>query len=221
MELEEMLSTWNAYDRQLESVWQLNQATLRAVNMQPVTTGVEREARSARWEAILWLAIVIALGGFVAGHIRSPAIAFSAAAADVFSIAMLSVSIRRSIVASTMDFSLPVAAIQHQMEALRLLRIRATQWGLLFGTLLWVPWLAVVVQVVFGADLYASASMAWLVANALFGLSLFPAAIWISKRYNGRLGRAPGMQRLMKDLAGDNLSSAQASLAKLRAFEAE
>jgi hypothetical protein len=119
------------------------------------------------------------------------------------------------------DYSQPIAAIQKRVEALRMLRIRTVQWGILCGTLLWLPWLAVVSQAMFGVDIYRSANAAWLLGNAMFGLALFPAVIWVSKKYGDRINRSPYFQRLMKDLAGNNLNVAQDFLATLSDFERE
>ena len=88
--------------------------------------------------------IVVALGNFIGDHIRMWDLALSAAAADVMSIGMLIAQVRRMIGALQIDYSQPVASIQHQVESLRTLRIRTTQWGVLSGTLLWLPWWAVV-----------------------------------------------------------------------------
>jgi hypothetical protein len=86
---------------------------------------------------------------------------------------MLIALIRRMIGTLHVDYSQSIAAIQKQVEAVRMLRIRTTQWAVLCGTLLWVPWLAVVSQGFLGVDIYRSVDEAWVIGNVLFGLALF------------------------------------------------
>jgi hypothetical protein len=220
-ELDDLKAKWEAHDRQLEKSLRLNRELLIATKLKPAESELRRLAIYAGLEAAMWLVIVVALGNFIAGHIRMPGLALSAAAVDMMSIGMLIALIRRMVGAMHIDYSQPIADIQNQVEALRILRIRTTQWGLLCGTLLWVPWLAVVSQAIFGVDIYRSVDAGWLIVNVLFGLALFPAAIWVSKRCGDRIDQSPLIQRLMKDLAGNNLNAARGFLATLREFERE
>jgi hypothetical protein len=220
-ELDELKAKWEAHDQQLEKSLRLNRELLSA-------TKLKRAESELRWltiysglEAGMWLVIVVALGNFVAGHIHMRGLAWSGIAVDVMSIGMLIALIRRMIGTLHIDYSHSIAAIQKQVEAVRMLRIRTTQWAVLCGTLLWVPWLAVVSQAFLGVDIYRSVDAAWLISNVLFGLALFPAAIWASRKYADRIQRSPFIQRLMNDLAGRNLTVARGFLATLSEFEKE
>jgi hypothetical protein len=149
MELDELKAKWEAHDQQLEKSLRLNRELLSA-------TKLKRAESELRWltiysglEAGMWLVIVVALGTFVADHIHVPGLAWSGIAVDVMSIGMLIALIRRMIGTLVIDYSQSIAAIQKQVEAVRMLRIRTTQWAVLCGTLLWVPWLAVVSQAFF------------------------------------------------------------------------
>ena len=221
MELDELKAKWEAHDQQLEKSLRLNRELLSA-------TKLKRAESELRWltiysglEAGMWLVIVVALGNFVAGHIHMPGLAWSGIAVDVMSIGMLIALIQRMIGTLHIDYSHSIAAIQKQVEAVRMLRIRTTQWAVLCGTLLWVPWLAVVSQAFLGVNIYRSVDAAWLISNVLFGLALFPAAIWASRKYADRIQRSPFFQRLMNDLAGRNLTAARGFLATLSEFEKE
>jgi hypothetical protein len=220
-ELDELKAKWEAHDQKLEEVLRLNRELLSAAKLQPAESQLRRLAIYAGLEAAMWLVIVVALGEFIFGHIHMTGLALSAVAVDVMSIAMLSALIRRMIGALQIDYSQPIAVIQSQVEGLRILRIQTTKWGVLCGTVLWVPWLAVVVQAIFGVDIYGSGEATWVIVNVLFGLAVCLAAIWASKKYGDRIDQSPFIQRLMKDLAGNNLNTAQRFLATLREFERE
>jgi hypothetical protein len=221
MELDELKVKWDEYDQRLEKSLRLSREPLIATQLKSAESELRRVTIYAGLEAGMWLVIVVALGNFIAVHIRMAGLALSAAALDAMSIGMIIALIRRLIGALRIDYSQPITVIQKRVEALRILRIQTTQWGVLCGTLLWVPGLAVVLQAIFGVNLYRSADAPWLIVNGVFGLALFPATIWASKRYGGRMDRSPFMQRLMKDLAGSNLNAAQGFLARLREFERE
>jgi hypothetical protein len=220
-ELDELKAKWEAHDRQLEKSLRLNRELLIASKLKPAESELRWLAIYSGLEATMWLVIVVVLGNFIAGHIRMPGLALSAVAVDVMSIGMLIALIRRMIGALHIDYRRPIAAIQNQVEGLRILRIRTTKWGVLFGTMLWVPWLAMVSLAIFGVDIYRSVDTAWVIVNVLFGLALCLAAIWASKKYGDRIDQSPFIQRLMKDLAGNNLNAARSFLATLREFERE
>ncbi|HMD08942.1 MAG TPA: hypothetical protein VKH63_15510 [Candidatus Acidoferrum sp.] len=221
IELDELKAKWENQDQQLEKSLRLNRQLLSEAKLKPAEAALRREAIYTGLEAALWLVVVIALGSFVADHIRVPELALSAAAADFMSIGIFIALVQRIVRTSQVDYTQPISTNQKKVEALRMLRIRTTKWGVLCGALLWIPWLAVVSQVVFGVDIYKSVDTAWLIVNALFGLSLFPLAIWVSKKYGDRAGRSPFIQRLMKDLEGNNLAAAQDFLASLGEFDTQ
>ena len=220
-ELDEWKTPWQQQNQLLEQSIRLNRELFSSAKLNSAEHQLRRAALYAGFEAALWLLIVVALGNFIALHTQTPALAWSAAATDAMSIGMTIALIRRITAALQIDYAQPVAAIQKQVEAILILRIRTTQYSLLGGTLLWLPWLAVVAHALFGINLYYSLNPVWLLANVLFGLAVFPGAVWVSRRYANRLDRSPFMQRLTRDLAGNNLNAAHAFLAKLRYFEAD
>jgi hypothetical protein len=120
------------------------------------------------------------------------------------------------------DYDQPVAVIQKQLEALRILRIRITQWTLLTGQVVWwTPFLIVSLKGFLGLDAYQIIGPTFLATNLAFGLAIIPLAIWASKRLGERMHRSPFLQALMRDLGGHNLNLAASRLDLLREFETE
>jgi hypothetical protein len=218
IELDELQAKWEDQDRQLEKSMQLNRELSSAAKLKPAESALRRERMYACVEAAMWLVIIIALGRFIADHIRIPELAFSAVAADLMSIGMFIALVAQIVRGMHIDFSRPIATTQEEIEALRILRIRTTKWGVLCGTLLWIPWLAVVWQAFLGVDFYKTVETTWLIVNALFGVTLFSLTIWVSKKYGDRMDRSPFIRRLMRDLNGNNLTAAQGFLASLSEF---
>jgi hypothetical protein len=164
----------------------------------------------------------VLIGQFIYEHWSEPRFVLPALLLHVWLIASLAASIRQIVVALQLDYDKPVAAIQKQLESLRVLRIRTTQWALLTGQVVWwTPFLIVAFKGLLHVDAYKVFGARYLLANFAIGLAVIPLAIWVSKRFGARMGRSPVMQRLMRDLAGYNLNAATAFLATLSEFETE
>lgn len=221
MDLDELNAKWAEYDRKLDTTIRLNMELLRATKPNKARSALQRLMLGITLEAVIDLAAIVALGAFIyihreQGRFMSPAIAL-----DLFSIAVLSAQIRQIVTAVEIDYGKPVATIQKQLERLRMLRIRYTQWTLLAAPLVWTPLLIVALKGFYGLDAYHIFGAAWLSANLLFGLAIIPLAIWISRRFGDRMARFPIVQRLMRDLTGYNLAVATDFLATLSEFEEE
>jgi len=112
--------------------------------------------------------------------------------------------------------------IQKQLESLRVLRIRITQWALLTGQVVWwIPFLIVALKGFWDVDAYKVLGTGFLLANIAVGLAIIPLAFWVSRKFGARMGRSPVMQRLMRELAGYNLNAATCFLATVSDFETE
>jgi hypothetical protein len=219
MDLDEFKAKWAEQDRKLETSLRLNRQLLNAMHLNRAQSALQHLAWELAFEAVIELAGVVVLGSFAYEHRMMPQFVFPAVALDLVAIAILHGLIRQIVGALQIDYSSPVTTIQKQIEALRMLRIRCMQWIFLVAPLAWTPLLIVALKGFFGLDAYRIFSVAWLVANLLFGLVVIPLAIWLAKRYGDWLGRFPVMQRLMNDLLGHNLKAAIGFLATLTEFE--
>jgi hypothetical protein len=217
-DLDEMKQEWTEHDRKLEESINLNWQLLSATRLNGARPALQRMATFLSLEALAWLAIVIALGSFIHGHIETLRFALPGAALDLFAIGMLAATMRQIVAARQVDYGRPIADVQGQLETLRVLRIRTTQWGMLAGAIVWAPFAIVASKVFFRVDAY---SVAWLWENVLFGLLLIPLAIGLSRKFGDRVGGSPFIQRLMKDVGGHNLNAAQVFIAGLAEFENE
>lgn len=221
IDLDQMKEQWAQHDRKLEENIRLNRQLLTTIHLKEGRSRLQRLLGLTAAHALLWVGCVVALGNFIYEHVAVPRFALAAAALDLYAIGFLIALIRQMIIVGRIDYGQPITAIQKQLEAVRMLRIRTTQWGVLAGTVVWVPFLIVVSQAFFGLDIFRLFGTPWVTANLLFGLALIPLAIWASKKFRDRFTRSPLIQQLMKDLAGTNLNATVAFLAKLSEFEDE
>jgi hypothetical protein len=218
LDLDEMKQTWAVQDRKLEESIRLNKRLLTAAHLNGARSALQHLTFFLSLGAVVWLAIVVALGNFIYEHVTVVRLALPAVASDLFAIGMFGATVAQIAGLQRIDYGKPVATIQRQLESLRVLRIRTVQWGLSAGTVVWAPFLIVASKAVLGVEGF---SVPWLWTNLVFGLSLIPLAIWLSKIFGDRMGQFPFVQRLMNDIAGRNLNEAIGFLATVSEFEHE
>jgi hypothetical protein len=221
LDLDEMKKQWAEHDRKLDHSIRLNRQLLSTTNLNGARSAMRRMAAFLGLEAVVQLAVVVALGSFLYEHIALSRFALPAAALEMFAIAILIGMIGQIAVGLQMDYDKPIALIQKQLEDLRVLRIRYIQGIFLGATLAWTPLLIVALEGFWGLDAYRLFGTAYLVSSLLVGLAIIPLALWLSKRFSDRMGRSPIIQRLMQDLAGYNLNAAARFLTTLSQFEHE
>jgi hypothetical protein len=222
MDIDVLQAKWAEHDRKLDLSIRLNRQLLMATNMNRVRTPLRRFAFFAALEAAVGLVLPVILGQFIYAHWTEPRFVLPAVALDVWAIANVAALFREMAMALQINYDRPIATIQTQLESLRLLRIRVTQWALLTGQLVWwVPFTIVALKGFLGVDAYRVFGGRVLAENVLFGLAIIPMAIWVSRKFGDRMGRSPIIQRLMRELAGYNLNAATRFLATLSEFEDE
>lgn len=219
MELDELKARWADHDQKLEAGLRLNRQLLNAVQMNRAKPALQRLIAGLALEAVLDFAVVVALGSFLYEHHTAARFALPAAALDLYAIAILHGAIRQIVSARQIDYGQSITTLQKQMEALRMMRIRYTQWTLLTAPLAWTPLLIVALKGFFGIDAYKALGGAFLSANLVFGLAIIPLALWLSRKFGDRMGRSPLLQSLMRDLAGHNLNAASNFVVTLSEFE--
>jgi transposase-like protein len=219
MELDAMKARWAEYDRKLDFTIRLNRELLLAGKIDRVRTPLRRFAALAGAGALFGLAVLVALGNFIYGHRAEPRFALPGVLLQVWSVAMLAASVRMTAMALRIDYERPVAEIQNEIERLRALRIRVTQWALLTGQVVWwTPFLIVALEGFWGVDAYQTPGAGFLAVNVAFGLALIPVAVWVSRRLGGHAGGSPALRWLTRELGGYNLNAAEGFLAEVRAF---
>jgi hypothetical protein len=219
MELDVMKAHWVEYDRKLDLTIRLNRQLLVAAKMDRARTPLRRFAALTAAGALFGLAVLVVLGNFIYGHWAEPRFALPGVVLQVWTIAMLAVSVRMTAMAVRIDYEMPLAEIQKQIERLRAVRVRATQWALLTGQVVWwAPFLIVAFEGFWGVDAYKVPGAGFLVSNVAFGLALIPLAIWVSRRFGAREEGSPTLRWLMRELGGYNLNAAQGFLAEVKAF---
>jgi len=220
MELDLLKDKWAELDRKLDVSLRLNRRLLMAVNRRRVRSPLRRFAFFLGLGALIWTIGGVILGRFICDHWAEPRFALPAVLLDVWVITMVAASILQMAMALRIDYDQPITAIQKQVESLRVLRIRVTQWAVLTGLVVWwTPFVVVALKGISDIDAYRVLGV-YLMTNLVFGLAAIPLALWVARKFRDRMG--PGvMQRLINGLAGYNLNESARFLATLTEFENE
>ncbi len=215
-----MKELWKQSNRSLEGSMRLNVLLLQQSNLRKIDTSLGRVKRGLIFELIASVIGVGALAYFGYQHLREPQFLISAALLYFYALSYLIAVARQLAQIGGIDYDEPVVAIQKKLEELRLARVRTTLWTLLFAPLMWVPLLIVTLRGVFGVDVFAAVSAAWLTANVIFGLAVIPLAVVVARRCGPQLARFSLMRRFADAIAGESLAQARDSLDAIRRFEA-
>ena len=221
MELDDMRAKWAEHDHKLDSILRLNQRLMNVAQMSRPKSAMQRLAAGLALDAAINLAAVLMLGSFLYDQRSVPQFWLPAAALFLFAIAVTAVSLRQCVDALRVDYAAPIVAIQEHIGALRVLRIRSTQWILLTAPLVWTPLLIVASKGIFRMDAYKALGAPYLLANLLFGAAFIPLALWLARKWAGRIGGSRTLQWLIRSLAGYNLSVATDDLETLARFHDE
>lgn len=220
MELEELKALWEAQNDKLDAIIRLNSRSLQRAKLEKADTALGRLYRSILLEVILNIGGIVLFGWFISSNLTQLRFAIPAVVLDAGLIAVNVALIGQMTAIRAIDYGAPIVTIQHEVELLRIRRIETMKWTLAFCPLVWVPLLIVSFQGLFGVDAYTAFGASYLLANVVFGLAVIPAAVWISRRFAGRVSRSPFLGRVMRVIAGSELSEAMDSLGELMRFAA-
>lgn len=219
MELDDLKRRWEAQDSKLDAVLRLNASLLQA-------TLLRRTRGTLRWLTVyLWIEVllgglsVLLLGSFWFDHLHEPRFLIPGLALHAVAVTLIIVAGRQLAALHQIDYSAPVIEIQRRLGTLQIRMGKSVLWTLLASPLLWAPLVIVTLQGLFGVDAYAILGSRYLAANLGMGLAVLAVALWVARRYAGRMESAPRLRALLRALGGHSLNRAIESLESLDRFE--
>jgi len=225
MELDEMKQAWRELGERVERSGALARQVQVELKLDKTRSALRRWLWLPATEFAFGLVMLWIAGFFLAKNFAvvgsAPGGAIPSVLLLLLAMATIGVSIRQFALIGGIDFTLPVVAIQRRLSAARALRIRMSQCDLLFGLPLWPVFLVFALQCAGGYANYRALDPAWLVWNALFGLALAVALVFVARRFGGRLSRSPVLGKLAEEIAGRGLVTAMGHLDELARFERE
>jgi hypothetical protein len=218
MELDELKARWIEQDRKLDASLRLNQQLLRESVLTKAGTSLKRLSRGLWFELWMNVAGALLVGSFLGDHFDDPRFCLPAASLQIGIIVLIAAAARQLVAISQIDHGAPIVSIQKRLESLRAERIRTTQWTLILAPLAWTPLFIVAMKGLLNVDVYVAFGIPWVVANVIFGLLVIVAAVWISRAFADRFNRSPAVQRLLRELGGQNLAAAKCFVQSLADF---
>jgi hypothetical protein len=219
MEFDELKAAWHTLDKRIETGHALNAKVFTELKLERARSTL----RPLWWLVSMQLAIslgaVVLLGSFLAGHWHLARFAVPAVLLDVTAVMSIVSAIGQLRVLNDIDYSQPVVAIQSKLTELAVRRAREVRWQWLLMLPLWTPLAVVVMQGIFGVDLYRLFGGRWIAANVAAGIVLTPLVVWLARHVGNR--RDEIARRPVDDLAGRRLAEAQTCLDEVVAFETE
>jgi len=219
-DLDELKTLWEQHDRALQSLVAINHRLLDSSVLTRARSAMQRLVAFLAIEAIVLGAVILALGTFVAAHVDAPRLAVSGAITGVYSIAAFAALIAQLVLIRRIDYSGPVTAIQVELERVRVLRSRSIQALVVAGTVIWLP-ITIVLLLALGIDASSVLEPAFVAANVAFGVAVLGLVLWLSRRFADSRQAAPALRRLMRELAGYNLSAASGALRSIAEFRGD
>lgn len=222
--LDDLKTEWMARDRQLESQLRMNTLILRETLLDKHSAKLGSAATGNVFQILFTIPFVAFFGWFIARHIAEPAFLLPAVLLQVWTVAMLALSIHQRSQLRSIDYGRPVLELQRQIELIKISRLNTFKWAFLTGQLLWwIPFVLVLFKGLLGVNLYtASAFMPTFIAwNIAFGVAFIPFLLWASKQLAGRLSGSPRFQKFTDGIAGSDVVAARAFLRKLESFGRE
>lgn len=217
MTLDELQSKWAQQEASFQSNLHLNRNILRGLTIERA----RRYLQSAAFWAIAGLLLAVPwlwwLGSFVYSHLDEPRFWIPGAILHLYTIALLSSTIRVITAQLSVDFSLPVAMIQEQIASIRRTKMRLSQFVLYTAALIWVPTAIVGIRGMLGFNPYGNPR--WIMWNIVFGVILIPV-LHAAARAAAARAEEPGFVRdFLRDAGGYHLRRAAEVIAELEEKE--
>ena len=168
------------------------------------------------------IAVALAGGTVWSGLLARPGLLFgSGLLVNLYGATMIAMGIAGLVHAARIDMAAPVAETEGHMARLRRVRL-ASAWALgASWWVVWVPFTAVTVRLLWGADMLAPIGVgAWLVVTLASGAAGW-AGMALLRSWASRTGRTTLAGRIDDMMTGESFQAAQRDVAAVTRFTAE
>jgi hypothetical protein len=215
-DLDDLKSAWKDLSRQLERQNTLTLQQLKENKLAGFRSGLRPLVIGQTLQLIIGAVITGVSAQFWVNHIGTPSLVICGVLLQAYGIMFIAFAVRDLMLIRRIDYGAPIVVIQKQLAQLRAWHIQTGIWHGITGSIMWLPVLIVVLDLL-GADLlaYNSRKMIWLVATVVVCLALNYGLVLLS-RTSGACGRA-----LAASWIGCSIKRAQATLSEIEEFERE
>jgi hypothetical protein len=210
--VETLRAQWAEHERNIGArlaaiEWSAHQLRLDHVN--------EKLARARRIDYLHWVVAglcIALLTGFNVANLHDWRYLLAGAALQAWIVVALALQVYERVSVMSVNFAKPVAALQGEIEALAIARLRAFKWLFLTGQVVWyMPFLLVVCKGLLGVDVLdvAPGAAEFALDNVIGCVVAIPVLMWLAHRVSGLAARWPMMARIVDSLAGRDIAVAR------------
>jgi len=219
MEFDELKSAWRVLETRLDAEHALTAQVFTELKLERARSALRPLWWLLAAQLVIALGAVVLLGAFLADYWQVPRFAAPAILLDIVAVMLVVSTVGQLRVLRTIDYGQAVVRIQSLLTELAVRRAREVRWQWMLMLPLWIPLAIVVMQGIFGFDIYRVFGARWIAVNVAMGIVLTPVVVWWARRFDDRHdGFAKGVA---DDIAGRRLSDAMRRLDEIGAFESE
>ncbi len=220
MELDELKQTWTEHTRKLDRVLSLNLQGFKTAQLDKTRSALGRYKAYLVFEMLIGLALLLASGSYIAGHfsvltLAIPALIFAASVL----VAVLG-DIRQLILLGQISYADPVTTIQRKLEEIKLHFLRTIRLMVLMLPL-YMVYVVLGLNLIFGWDILAHGDPAFLWANVVVSLIFIAPAVWVFRKLSFKNIDNPVIRALVHGGGGQQMLSALQFLKTLQEFQDE
>ena len=221
MELDELKQTWSEHARKLDRILSLNLQGLKTAQLDKTKSALGRFKAFRLFELLVGILILIPLGSYIADRISVPTLAIPALifATSILFPAVIG-NIRQLIMLGRISYADPVTTIQRKLEEIKLQYLRTFRLPVLMLPL-YMVYVTVGLNLLFGVDVLAHSNAAFLWANLAVSLIFVAPAVWVLRNLSFKNIGNPVIRALVHGSGGKQMIAALEFLKALREFANE
>ncbi|HEX7530005.1 MAG TPA: hypothetical protein VF333_02595 [Pyrinomonadaceae bacterium] len=220
MELDDLKQTWTEHARKLDRVLSLNLQGLKTAQLDKTRSALGRFKMFRVFEILVGFALLLWSGSYIADHIATPTLAIPALIIAVSVLVAVIGNIRQLVLLGQISYADPVATIQRKLEEMKLHFLRTIRLMALMLPL-YMVYVVIGLNLVFGWDVLAYSDKMFLWANLLVSLIFIAPAVWVFRRLSFKNIDNPVIRALVHGGGGKQMIAALEFLKALQDFENE
>jgi len=220
MELDELKQTWTEHAQKLDRILSLNMQGLKTAQVDRTRTALGRFKTFRVREMVVGIVLLLLLGSYIADRISVPTLAIPAFI--VFASVLLPViaNIRQLILLDKISYADPVTTIQRKLEEIKLHYLRSFLLPVLMLPL-YMAYVSVMFNLVFGIDILGYGNPAFLWANLAVSLIFVVPAVWVLRNLRFKNTDNSIIRAFVHGNGGEQMVAALEFLKAIQEFENE
>jgi hypothetical protein len=218
MDLDELKQTWNEHARKLDQVLSLNLQTFKTTQLDKTRSALDRFKMFLLFEMFVGFVLLLVSGSYIADHFSVLTLAFPALAFAVSVLVAVIGDIGELVFLGQISYADPVTTIQRKLEQIKLHLLRTIRLMVLMLPL-YMVYVVLGLNLLFGWDVLAHGNKAFLWANLVVSLILVAPAVWLFRNLSFENIGNPVIRALLHGSGGKQMIAAMEFLRLLRDFE--